>query len=290
MGPAPLLALLAAATAALIVGGAMTLLPARAAPAPGVAAVPNPIVALLGRLARPSEGVEQADINSQLTQAGLPGRRAADAYLALRTCLAIATPILAWVSWHPASTNLRGAAVVLGIGVGYYLPYIVVEQRRGARQKLLRRAFPNFLDLLVSSLEAGLGLDIALRRVANELQIAAPLLSHEISLVNAEMTAGISRVEALQHLHRRTGLPEIASLVQELAQSERFGSRIAQALRTHARAARVQQLLQSERRAAEATPKLTVVMILFILPPLFIVVLGPTAIKLLDRAPLLVSP
>ena len=92
------------------------------------------------------------------------------------------------------------------------------------------------------------------------------------------------------HLHRRTGLPEIASLVQELAQSERFGSRIAQALRTHARAARVQQLLQSERRAAEATPKLTVVMILFILPPLFIVVLGPTAIKLLDRAPLLVSP
>lgn len=139
------------------------------------------------------------------------------------------------------------------------------------------------LDMLVSCLEAGLGIDMALRHVAGELVAAAPEIARELALVNTELAAGVPRMTALQHFHDRTDIEEVASLVNELAQAERYGSRIAPALRSHAQVTRTRRVLESERKAAEASPKLTVVMILFILPPLFIVVLGPTAVTLIAR-------
>src|SRR5690606_35751013 len=126
------------------------------------------------------------------------------------------------------------AAVVLGTAAaGYYLPAIWVKNVVDKRQRDLLRSFPDSLDLLVSSVEAGLGLDAAFRRVAAEMEQAAPDLAREFQLVNHEISAGMSRVEALRHLEQRTGLEEVRALVNMLAQAERFGTSVAKSLRVH---------------------------------------------------------
>ena len=119
--------------------------------------------------------------------------------------------------------------------------------------------------------------------MARDLHVAAPELALELELTNAELKAGVPRMQALQHLHERTGLPEVASLVNVLAQAERFGAGVAPSIRAHAQLSRRRRALAAEKRAAEAAPKLTVAMILFVLPPLFVVLLGPTVVHVVER-------
>jgi tight adherence protein C len=122
-------------------------------------------------------------------------------------------------------------------------------------------------------------LDAAFRRVAAEIQQAAPDLSQEFQLVNHEISAGVPRVSALRHLEQRTGLEEVRSLVNMLAQAERFGTSVAKSLRTHLAVVRKQRMSRAEAQAAAISPKLTVVMILFLMPVLMSVLLGPAALK-----------
>jgi tight adherence protein C len=163
--------------------------------------------------------------------------------------------------------------------MGYMLPQIYVSSRISARQKSLLQPFPDALDLLVTSVEAGLGVDAAFRRVATELEAAAPELALEFQLVNNEISAGVARPDALKHLAVRTGLKEIKALVNMLTQAERFGTSIARAMRIHSDLTRQKRMARAEEAAAKVSPKLTVVMILFLLPCLFIVLLGPAIIK-----------
>ena len=141
---------------------------------------------------------------------------------------------------------------------------------------------PDALDLLVSCVEAGLGLDAAFRRVALEIETAAPELSREFQLVTHEVSAGVPRVEAMRHLEHRTGLDEVRSLVNMLSQAERFGTSIAKGLRSHARVTRQKRMSRAEETAAQVSPKLTVVMIITLLPCIFIVLLGPAGVKIFD--------
>ncbi len=274
-------------TVALLFGAALTV---SARPLVGAASAhaslrgrPNTrFVVTLSALAQPGDAGERDGLRAWLTQAGLSGSRSVELYLASRAGLAMVLPIVGWALFRPHGVLLL-AVIIVGVALGYYLPTMGVTLRRRRRQRLLRNAFPNALDMLVSCLEAGLGLDIALRHVARELGSAAPEFSQELSLVNTELGTGVARAVALRHFHERTDLEEVGSLVNELTQAERYGSRIAEALRAHALLTRARRLLESERLACEASPKLTVVMILFVLPPLFIVVLGPTAVNLIDR-------
>jgi tight adherence protein C len=144
----------------------------------------------------------------------------------------------------------------------------------------LLRPFPDALDLLVSAVEAGLGLDAALQRVAVEMNTAAPELSGELQLVNDEIAAGVHRIEALRRLDERNGLEEVRSLCNVLIQAERYGTSIAKALRAHSHLVRRHRMLRAEERAAKLTPKLTIIMILFILPALFTVLIGPTIVNI----------
>jgi tight adherence protein C len=167
--------------------------------------------------------------------------------------------------------------------MGYYIPAVYVSVRLSNRQRELLKPFPDAMDLLVSSVEAGLGVDAAFQRVAREIEGAAPELARELQMVNHEVAAGISRTDALRRLDKRTGLQEINSLVNVLTQAERFGTSIASSLRVHSELVRSKRMLAAEERAAAISPKLTVGMIIFILPSLFVVLVGPAVINVINN-------
>ena len=139
-------------------------------------------------------------------------------------------------------------------------------------------------SILSSLVEAGLGLDAAFRRVAEEIEGTAPELSLEFQMVNHEISAGFSRVDALKRLQERTGMDEIKSLVNMLTQAERFGTSIARSLRIHSEVTRQKRMSKAEEEAAKVSPKLTVVMILFLLPVLMTVLIGPAMINVLNSS------
>jgi tight adherence protein C len=241
---------------------------------------PSPVVRALSKLATPSDSGAVRGIHRDLVQAGFRGSGAFPIYLALRTVFAVVLPASLLYTVRTLGT-VNAVGVLLGVAaVGYFLPVVVVRGLADARRRRIRGVFPNALDMLVNCLESGLGLDAALRYVARELTEVSPELTREFDMLNAELQAGISRTDALNHMRERNGVDAVDGLVSVIAQAERYGVGIADAMRSHAKMSRRRRILDAERRAAEAAPKLTVAMVLFVLPPLFIVLIGPTAIRL----------
>ncbi len=237
----------------------------------------------IGAWAAPRDPVSRLGLRRELVQAGWRGSRAMERYLVARAALALAFPLATYLIAHP-TTLLVALPVALGsAALGYYLPMVWMQWQRADRQAQLLKAFPNALDMLVSCLEAGLGLDPSLRRVAHELKASAPELAEELHTVFDESAAGIPRVAALRHLDERTGLTEFSSLVNVMADAERYGASIATSIRSHAQLVRRRRALEIEKRAAQAAPKLTIAMVLFIFPALFVVTLGPMVVQLFDR-------
>jgi tight adherence protein C len=212
------------------------------------------------------------------------GFRRADAMLAVTGAKALvpaAFVVMALFSgvhrWNPVIT-LAAAALV-----GYMIPEGWLLWRIRARQRRLRHAIPDGLDLLVICVEAGLGLDHALLRVSEELQLTHPDFSEELQHVNAEMRLGKNRTDALRELARRTGLDEIKALVAMLVQTERFGTSIAQSLRVHADDLRLKRRQRAEEAAAKVSVKMVPVLVFFIFPAMMIVVLGPAVITIMHQ-------
>jgi tight adherence protein C len=172
---------------------------------------------------------------------------------------------------------------VLAAVVGYLVPELWLVWRVHARQTLLRRALPDCLDLLVICVEAGLGLDQALLKVAEELRVSHPELTGELKLVNLEMRVGKSRMEALRELGRRTGLEDIKSLVAMLIQTERFGTSISQSLRVFSDDMRMRRRQRAEEMSAKTTVKMVPPLVFFIFPALMVVILGPAVITLVRQ-------
>lgn len=267
----------------MLLGAANLLISARPSGATLGAARAEPVrPQRLAALAAPSDDSALRSLHAQMLQAGLRGAGVLATFFTVRVVLALALPCLLLI-WRPDNVLPFLVALLALASTGYYLPWAAVSQLRSDRQRQLSRAFPDALDMLVSCVESGLSLDAALNRVASELQTMSPELAHELSILNAEVAAGIDRADALDHLGLRTGLPEIEALGSVLGRSTRFGAGVASSLRAHSQLARRRRALEAERRAAEAAPKLTVAMILFILPPLFVVLLGPTVINIVQR-------
>jgi len=218
-----------------------------------------------------------------LLQAGFRNRNALEMFNAIRVMLFLALGGTGFAVTYTEKPIFIALGVLLGMTAGYYAPKIFVSQRQSARQKVLMDSFPDALDLLVSCVEAGLGLDAAFRRVSTELETAAPALARELQAVNYEVEAGIPRTTALRHLDERTGLREVNSLVNVLLQAERFGTSVADALRVHSEIVRKKRMLSAEESAAKISPKLTMAMIIFILPLLFAVLAGPAAINVMNN-------
>lgn len=165
--------------------------------------------------------------------------------------------------------------------LGYYLPTMWLNSAVTSRQKRITNGFPDALDLMVVCVEAGLGLDQALSRVALEIKNGHPDLGEEFALLNLELRAGLSREQGLRNLVSRIDLDDIRSLVALLIQTDRFGTSIGQALRVYSDSMRLKRRMIAEGKAAQLPVKLMIPLILFIFPALMVVIIGPGAISLM---------
>lgn len=185
---------------------------------------------------------------------------------------------------------LRVVFLIAGTGLGYYAPSLYLERLVKKRQLKLRLSLPDALDMMVVSVEAGLGLDQALQYVAREVEDTHQELSDELGLVGLEMRAGKRRSEALRNLADRTGEPELRKLVAILVQTDRFGTSMGESLRTHSDFMRLRRKQEAEERAAKVGVKLVFPIFLFILPSMMIVAAGPAMLKLFsDLFPMMQS-
>jgi tight adherence protein C len=173
--------------------------------------------------------------------------------------------------------------VALGAcGVGYVLPGMALARMAKKRQHKIRLGLADALDLLVVSVEAGLGLDQAIQRVGQELAYAHVDLSDELRLINLELRAGKARSEALKNLAERTGVDDVASLVAMLVQTDKFGTSVAQSLRVHSETLRTKRRQRAEEAAAKTGVKMVFPLVFCIFPAVWVVTIGPAAIKFIQ--------
>jgi tight adherence protein C len=227
--------------------------------------------------ALPLSPSEVSKARAWLIQAGYRDERHLTIYVGSRLLLAFLGLIIVIAGWGFSSLT----ALVLAPALGFLLPRMVLKRMIKERQRRIKIGLPDALDLTVICVEAGLALDQAMMRVGEDLRHAHPELSNEFHLVNLEMRAGKPRAEALQNLAVRTGVDDIRQLVGTLVQTDRFGTSVAQALRVHSDSLRTERRQRAEEQAAKTTIKMVIPLVLFILPSILFVTLGPAVIQLI---------
>jgi tight adherence protein C len=212
-----------------------------------------------------------------LMQAGYREARHETIYFGMRVFCALAGLLLVILA-----TGVDSPYLLVGIpALGFLLPRFVLKRMIRERQRRIRVGLADALDLTVICVEAGLSLDQAMARVGQDLRYAHPDLSDEFYLVNLEMRAGKPRPEALRNLTDRTGVDDIRALVGVLIQTDRFGTSVAQALRVHSDSLRTERRQRAEEQAAKTTIKMIPALVVFVLPSMFFVTLGPAVIGLI---------
>lgn len=230
---------------------------------------------------------DNEELRSKLKMAGMRGERPIVVYLFFRVAMPPLSALAAFVYLFVIATNLQLApglkvAIVLGSGfAGYYLPNIFVENVVQKRQQSIKAVFPDALDMLLICVQSGVSIEAAFAKVAREIGGQSLELAEELSLTTAELSYLSERRLAFENLGKRTGLPGIKAVAVALAQAERYGTPIGQALRTMAKENRDMRMNEAEKKAAALPPKLTVPMILFFLPVLFVIILGPAVIQVM---------
>lgn len=226
--------------------------------------------------ALPVSPTDVSQTRAWLIQAGYRDARHVNIYFGLRALFAglgLATVVLL--------TGFDSPLLLVGVpALGFFIPRFLLKRAMNERQRRIRLALPDALDLTVICVEAGLALDQAMMRVGEDLRYAHPDLSAEFHLFNLETRAGKPRVEALRNLAARTGVEDIRSLVGTLIQTDRFGTSVAQALRVHSDSLRTERRQRAEEQAAKTTVKMIIPLVLFVLPSLIFVTVGPAVIQL----------
>lgn len=227
-------------------------------------------------------------VQLSLARAGWRSRDHVVLYLFAKTVLPFCVGILAMVVLFVVPVfdldfNMR-ALIALGLTVvGAYLPDIAIRNQQAKRKLALTKGLPDALDLLVICAEAGLSLDAALKRVADEMAKGAPEMADEFLMTAIELSYLPDRRQALENLNRRTDLAPIRGVVNTLTQTEKYGTPLAQSLRVLSAEFRNERMMKAEEKAAKLPATLTVPLILFILPSLFVVLLGPAVLSTLDN-------
>jgi tight adherence protein C len=225
----------------------------------------------------PSSEAEVASLKTDLMRAGFRSESALPVFYGIRIMVTLAMLVLCITleARMPDNPVMKLGLMASGIGAGWILPRFFLEKKVARRQEVLRLSLPDALDLMVVSIEAGLGLDQAISHVARELYGSHPELSDEMSLVTLEMRHGKRRSEALKNFAERTGEAEFRKLVAILVQNDRFGTSMGESLRTHSDFLRVRRRQEAEERAGKVGVKLVFPIFFFILPSMLIVAAGP---------------
>lgn len=239
----------------------------------------------LTRHLMPKKERYSTEIRKKLIHAGFRSEAAVKNFYSIKVVLIVGLfwTVLFGISWLPEVTNQQifGYAVMASIA-GFILPSYILDKLAARRIKIIHSSFPDALDLLVVCVESGLGLGAALQRVGQELDVSHPELSEELNLVNAEIRAGVNRMDALKAMAERTGVEDIKGLVALLDQSVRFGGSIADTLRVYSEEFRDKRMQRAEELAAKIGTKMIFPLTFCLWPGFFIVAIGPAILKVLE--------
>ena len=230
-----------------------------------------------------AQGIDDSSAQEKLVQAGFDSRTAPATFFLVRVIVFVTVPLATYFLAPRRSLGVFLAYMAGSIFFAFLIPVGFLDRLVRQRQEKIRRAVPDALDLLVVCVEAGISLDAAILRVARELRLAHTDLSHELMIVNRKSNAGVPREAALRGLWQRTGVEELRALVSSMIQSEKWGTSIATVLRVSAETLRRKRRQLAEKRAKMAPVKMTFPLVLFVLPALFIVIMGPAIARIVQE-------
>jgi tight adherence protein C len=224
----------------------------------------------------PKSPKEMGRLRRRMAVAGYTHPAAAAVYSLVEIGLPVLLVALA-LGMLPLKTGMLAA--LLGGAIGFFLPGLVLERRIRRRQLQVTNGLADALDILIVCVEAGNAIDQAILKAAEELEVSHPVLAHELQLVNIETRAGKPRLEAFRNFADRTKVEDVRSLVAMLVQTDRFGTSVAQALKTYADVLRTKRRQRAEEKAAKLGVKLVFPLVFFLFPALYVVMLGPAVIQ-----------
>jgi tight adherence protein C len=225
------------------------------------------------------------ELKKNLIQAGIYNKKAPSIYFGLKLGLSVALPVmvLPFLFGRGIATILLLAIFFGLVMLGFFLPTLFLGHLVESRKKKIKEGLPDALDLMVVCVEAGQGLNAAMKRVSDDLALSNPILAREMSLVNLEISAGLEREVALRNLAERTGVDDVASLTSMLIQADRFGTSLAQSLKVQSETLRTTRRQRLEELAAKTPVKLVFPLLLFIFPALMVVIIGPAVIRIMEN-------
>jgi tight adherence protein C len=230
-------------------------------------------------------GAPDEDVATQekMIQAGYDSPTAPATFFLVRVAAFVIIPLFTYFIARGNSFVMFGVYMAASVFCAYIIPAGFLDRLIRQRQERIRRSVPDALDLLVVCVEAGISLDAGILRVAREIRLAHTDLAHELTVVNRKTNAGIPREVALRGLWQRTGVEEIRTLVSSMIQSEKWGTSVATVLRVSAETLRRKRRQAAEKKAKQAPLKMTLPLVLFILPALFIVIMGPALVQVIQE-------
>lgn len=238
----------------------------------------------VGSKANPGRTMDDRDIKLKFLRAGLRDRNTPTAFWGVKFLLGLFLPLIFAfyvIGWNPSMELLHAFLIAAALGlIGLFIPDYWLLRKTASRRDRIVKAFPDALDMLVVCVEAGMGLDAALGRVGKELELGYPDLSDELNFLNLELRAGKARSAALKNMAERINVDDVHSLVTLLLQTDKFGTSVGQALRVFSDTFRTQRYQRAEEEASKIATKLLFPLVLCIFPAMFVVILGPVAIKI----------
>jgi len=237
----------------------------------------DPVLVRLSKLLPAKSAAAMTRLQRRLVQGGYASPHAVVYFSLVELLVPVTAGLVALASFGPS----RWPYALLAAAVGYAIPHLWVDHKVMRRQKAIRDGLPDALDLLTLCVEAGTGLDQAIFKTSEELEITHPALTGELRMMTTEIRAGRPRLEAFQNFAERTGVDDVRALAGMLIQTDRFGTSIGQALRIHAETSRTKRRQRAEERAAKVSVKLVFPLALCLFPALCVVAFGPAALKLM---------
>ena len=243
-------------------------------------AIPR-LLSILAQPAKPKKPWEIGKLKRELYQAGFQSPNAVSVFLGIKTGLCLILPLAAYMlpAVQKLSPTYMAPLLVGAAGLGFIAPSFLLEILSSRRRDAISKELPEVLDLLVIAVEAGLGMDAAIKRVAHEVRIGCPKLSLEMNLISLELKAGVPRDKALKGLAERCAVDEVTSLVGMLNQADRFGVSVGRSLRVHSDTVRTKWRQKMEEKAAKVPLKLLFPVLFLIFPAVLVVMAGPAIIR-----------